>query len=390
MKKILIYLNKEELKPCGGPIGYNYNLFQEFKKRNISNIFYLNGKKGNFSSVKSVIDKIRPKIIRDIVSIIKSIINKIIILYSPNKNAVVNINQYDIIHFHSTVDIYRCKNDLKHYNGKVVLTSHSPTLPSKEMISYLSKWEQKHLMFFYKKLINIDRYAFNRADYIIFPCEEAEEPYKNNWNEYAKFKQKFHSKYRYLLTGIEPVKGNLSKSEIRSRYNIPENSFVICYVGRHNEIKGFDRLIDIGKELLKHNNIYFLVAGIEAPISGLKHPHWIEIGWTNDPYSYIAASDCFILPNRETYFDLVLLEVISLGKIVIASNTGGNKYFSKIDAKGIFTFSTMEEAVTILNNLMNMPYEYRKRLENDNISIYYKYFTSKTFADNYIKLINNL
>ena len=43
--------------------------------------------------------------------------------------------------------------------------------------------------------------------------------------------------------------------------------------------------------------------------------------WTNDPHSLINASDMFILPNKETYFDLIMLEVLSMGKIVLATNT---------------------------------------------------------------------
>ena len=45
--------------------------------------------------------------------------------------------------------------------------------------------------------------------------------------------------------------------------------------------------------LNKHDNIYILVAGKEEPMKGLAHPHWIEVGWTNDPYSLINACDIF-------------------------------------------------------------------------------------------------
>ena len=64
---------------------------------------------------------------------------------------------------------------------------------------------------------------------------------------------------------------------------------------------------------------------------GLKTDHWIEVGWTNDPHSLIAASDVFVLPNHETYFDLILLEVLSLGVPVVMSRTGGNKFFEQFN-----------------------------------------------------------
>lgn len=62
----------------------------------------------------------------------------------------------------------------------------------------------------------------------------------------------------------------------------------------------------------------------------------------------------FILPNRETYFDLVLLEVMSLGIPVLASYTGGNKYFEKINDSGIYFFKDMNEAMKRIIEFSNM------------------------------------
>ena len=46
----------------------------------------------------------------------------------------------------------------------------------------------------------------------------------------------------------------------------------------------------------------------------------------------------FVLPNRETYFDLVLLEVLRQGTPVLLARTGGNKWFENKNVKGIFFF----------------------------------------------------
>ena len=65
----------------------------------------------------------------------------------------------------------------------------------------------------------------------------------------------------------------------------------------------------MGEKLFNNQNTYFLIAGKEEPMKGLDNSHWIEVGWTNDPHSLIAASDVFVLPNHETYFDLVFLSM---------------------------------------------------------------------------------
>jgi glycosyltransferase involved in cell wall biosynthesis len=102
------------------------------------------------------------------------------------------------------------------------------------------------------------------------------------------------------------------------------------------------------------------------------------------------SSDVFVLPNKETYFDIVMLEVLSLGKIVVASNTGGNKYFKKINAEGIFLYNTIDEAVSLLNRVMDMPHEEKNRLEQFNKRLFNEKFTGEIFCNNYIELLNEL
>ncbi|WP_172997013.1 glycosyltransferase, partial [Lactobacillus helveticus] len=177
------------------------------------------------------------------------------------------------------------------------------------------------------------------ADYIVFPCEEAEEPYSHFWKEFDEFKQKNKSKFKYIPTGIDQCVATVTSDKVFSKYEIPNNSFVVSFVGRHNEIKGYDNLKVIGKNIISTiANSYFLIAGNENPLHGLDNKRWIEAGWTNDPYSLINASDVFILPNKETYFDLVFLEVLSLGKTIVASKTGGNKYFERFKSSGIYLY----------------------------------------------------
>ena len=146
----------------------------------------------------------------------------------------------------------------------------------------------------------IDEYSFNRADYIIFPCEEAEEPYYHTWNKYDEIKKNNIKKFRYIPTGIQDINVRYDNKFIRNKFNIPENAFLISYVGRHNEIKGYDKLKIIGREIInEYDNVYFLIAGKESPIKGLENNRWIEVGWSDLPNEIINSSDLFILPNKD-------------------------------------------------------------------------------------------
>lgn len=390
MKKILIYLYRSSLRPIGGPIGYNYNLKCQFEAKSSKDIYFIETSKKS-DLINERINRIQYSKLKQLLVIAKSVYKKTKMLYGFRHKAIVDLQNYDIVHFHSTIDMYNAKDDLKNYKGKVVLTSHTPTLPSKEIYDGLTDFEKKYLNFLYKNLLRIDEYSFKRADYIIFPCEEAEEPYYHNSKDYALFKATNHFKYRYLLTGINPCIAKISCNDIRRRYKIPQSAFVVCYIGRHNEIKGYDDLKDIGRELLeKNDDLYILVAGKESPLKGLNHNRWIEVGWTDDPYSIINASDVFLLPNKETYFDLILLEVLSLGKIIIASKTGGNKYFERFKDSGVLLFENCIGAIMEIEKLKNRTVGERQLLENYNKDMFRKYFTSSVFSDNYIKLITSL
>ena len=192
--------------------------------------------------------------------------------------------------------MYAVRDSLKKYNGKIILTSHTPKPYHLEIFQdAFTDFERKIFNNKRHNFMRIDEFAFNRADFIIFPCEEAEAPYQNNWENYIDIKKRNLNKYRYLLTGIKPCLPKITKVEVLKKYNIPEDAFVVSYVGRHNETKGYDQFKKIGEKILAENeDTYFLIAGNETPLTGLNHKRWIEVGWTNDPHSLIAASDVFV------------------------------------------------------------------------------------------------
>lgn len=374
----LIYFPEDKLKSSGGPSGYLYNLKQQLKKIGNSEIVFLPAEKEIVNK-----DKLKNALPKRLVEFRKAL--RFTRMYKEKQTPPVDLNLYDTVHFHRTDDLYRCREALENYNGKVILTSHTPCARFQELIDMLNPADAK---IFQKKLQTlklIDEFAFKRADYIVFPCREAEEPYYHTWNEYRKIKNP--EKYLYLPTGINPCTAKVARDEIRKTYNIPKDAFVISYVGRHNEIKGYDIVKEIGKKFLNDPKVYFLIAGKEEPIKGLKNPRWIEVGWTNDPHSIIAAADMFILPNRETYFDLIMLEVLSLGQIVVASKTGGNKFFEKFGSEGICLYNDVDDAYTVIMNLMKTEKNYLQNMRDANKKIFSDEFTVEKFTDGYIKII---
>lgn len=387
MKKLLIYYPEDALEPKGGPAGYLYNLkkgLEECRKQEnlpVDISFYSNMPSGieNNSELRKRIPK-RLLEFRRALNDARFLRKKF-----PIDNGMF---AYDIIHFHSAEKMYLCRDFLNQYHGKVILTSHCPCGIYKERIDKLNPFDYKLMRNQIDKLEELDRYAFERADYIIFPCKDAEEPYFNTWPRYTSIRE--DEKYRYMPTGIIACHAKINRENYRKKYGIPNDAFVISYVGRHNEIKGYADLRQMGEQVLKDPNTYFLIGGKEEPIKGLDNDRWIEVGWTTDPYSLIAASDVFVLPNRETYFDLVLLEVLSLGIPVVLSDTGGNKFFKKYDLKGLKYFSSVDQGVEAIKCFQLMDKQIRKKAGEELAELCETEFSVKEFAHRYIQIISEI
>ena len=378
--KVLIYFPKNKLAPEGGPAGYLYNLYNELIK--FSDDFEVLPSEFDISNNRSIRNRI-PKRIREIRRVFRYMK-----IHKREKEPAVNLDKYDIVHFHFTEDMYYCRRWLQGYKGKVVLSSHSPCVYHKEFLSKVNPKDLKRFETKLKTLEKMDEYSFERADYVIFPCKEAEEPYEHTWDKYLEIRKA--DKYRYLPTGITGCKAKESRASIREKYGIPEDAFVVSYVGRHNEIKGYGNLKKIGKELLEDKNVYFLIAGQETPMTGIDDKRWIEVGWTNDPHSIIAASDLFVLPNKETYFDLILLEVMSLGIPVVLSKTGGNKYFERFNSDSLMEYEEIGEAVNLIKLFMKKNFDEQKSIGEKNKELFERYFTVEKFAKDYANLIASL
>lgn len=381
--KVLEFVNKNNVKPIGGPNGYVYNIINNLGSNDVI-IETLPAYEETFN-----FKKIIPNLFLDLLRIFKE--RKKLKDLKKGLHHIENISSFDIIHFHSATDLMMCSNDLKSFNGKVVLTIHSPIPPHIEIYQdFYSKimrfFGGKKRMKLYKRIIEE---AFNLTDYIVYPCEEAEESYYELWEGYAELKKMNLEKFIYLPTGCVEKNPSISKENIRKELGLSDD-FLISYAGRHNTSKGYDLLIDIVKSVSEKIDFKVVVCGKEGPLFSPKLKNWYEVGWTNNAESYIFSSDVFVLPNRWTYFDLVFLEVLSLGKIIVASNTGGNKFFSKFNDCGIFLYNSLEEAEKYIRYVVNLSKEKKEEYEMKNKQLFIRFFNANNFSRRYCELYKDI
>ncbi len=394
MKRILIWDYSLTLSNSGGPAGYLYNIKQTLPLIKNCNIAFLS-------------DIVRPSFVQSTTAIkprktqiikwLRDWLRPIYLWYgnlNPAELQRIDFNQFDIVHFHSSVSLSLYGRILKSYKGKIILTSHSPQPLSDEYIEarYKSRLIQNVLRPVVRRR---ELKAWKRADYLMFPVEEAVEVYF----AYSKMKQYFednHHKFIYCPSSISKEVLNNVEIDIRKANKIPNNGFILCFIGRHNEIKGYDQLKKIGSLLLKkYENIYIVIAGKETPLKRYNHERWIELGWINYGNELIQQSDVFILPNKATYFDLVALEVLREGTPMIITRTGGNKYFEKLnpkDTEGIifYDYGSYEQVEKAIMSLVNSTNKQRNYLRKKNIELFNSRYTTEVFLERYVKLMNDI
>lgn len=368
----------------GGPIGYLNNLYS-----NEDNIEQL----PDFLFVENFQTPNNPKNLSEN----KSLRNRMVICLRDfayflllgircKKKLKKIVNGYDVVHVHSSQDAYYLKYFCK-YKGYIILTSHRPEPYLEEGRPILNNSREliyKPLKKFY---FDMEKKSYKVADGFIFPSPGAKEIY----NKFPGFIEGSKDKpIEYVYTGINKKEITISREDYRKNHNISLDKFVITFIGRHTEIKGYDRLVKAYPELKKHE-IEVVVAGAESSIQHPDDEGWKELGYINDAQNLMNASDVVVIPNRNTYYDLVIVEALSTGSVVISSDTGGNIDISQ-KTDGLILFDNTNEK-TFIDKILyakNMSKDEFARREKSALDFYNEYGNNKKFVENYLKAMKKI
>lgn len=341
--RVLLFAQQSKLKNVGGPTGYLYNISQYLKENPNNQIYFLPEKRLKrtfWGLINTTLFLITKKICKK-----SSHLNAILEFYSMffryerfSNETIDYLNTFDFIHMHHApyfIHTFK-KNKI---NAKLIVTSHSPEPYVNETISmagldFIFDKFPKMREYFLKKELSI----YDYCDKIMFPVPQAREPYEVGCQLFKdKFKQ-VDSKFFYVPTALGSIEMISGFDNYLGLLNIAPSVLKLCYVGRHNDIKGYDFLKESAIRVWeKDPNITYIIGGKQEPMKGLNDDRWHELGWVNTSL-LLNEIDAFILPNKNTYFDLILLEALRQGTPVILTRTGGNKWFEKFNLPGLLFF----------------------------------------------------
>lgn len=268
---------------------------------------------------------------------------------------------YSWVWFHDVMRLAGCA-DLFRPGQRFILQSHSPELPGDELANMGGNAEDVAW------IRDAERFAFERADVLVFPNSGA------------------LSIYETLVPAGKRVAFVASGSAVmRPRSIAPlDPQFVYyLYIGRRVPVKGFDLVIDaFSRAHAVDPSVRLILLGDGAPVDA---PGVIDVGRSNEPAVWIAACDYLVSANRQSYFDLSVMEALSIGTPLIMACTGGHGYFGTLDLPGIYCLPAVTPDLLAEALLKNR----RKRLMNESAQMANRDLYRAEFAtERYLARVN--
>lgn len=383
--KILIWDKGLPLRNAGGPSGYLWNIKQYLDSVEDKDIIYYSDLIGTRKRGKGLVSSFLLgfcKVFRfeHWSHLIVNYFYKGALSYDERKI----LDGIDIVHFHTLSAACGYQRIMSKANIKTILTIHSP----EPVIDEINSQDHTTMKFNRReKYISREIEIMKSADYLMFPVSGAIECYTSSSKQFKQFFEnpETRSKMFFVPTSLPDKEKPLSENYL-SKYSIPCHAKKICYVGRHSRIKGYDYLKEIARKVWeKEKDVYFIIGGkidVEEPV---RDDRWIELGWVNT-ISLLQEVDVFILPNQQTYFDIISLEILRNGTPLITTLTGGNHYFQDINNGGIVFIpsNNAKEAANIVINLLksDMSLINTRKIFEDN-------FTMSKYIEAYKSKINS-
>jgi glycosyltransferase involved in cell wall biosynthesis/dTDP-4-amino-4,6-dideoxygalactose transaminase len=216
----------------------------------------------------------------------------------------------------------------------------------------------------------LDRFILRYFNKVILVDDGLKKWFKNGSVKYEVINNgiKIDGTQRHPSTALGA--GKITRSQVKTKLGIDENDLVIGTVGRLSEEKGHKYLIEAFAKLAKEfPDIRLLIVGdgeLRKELEKLSETLGLKekvtfVGFQEDVAQYYALMDIYVSPSLVEHFPMSILEAMSFGKAVVATDVGGTSKLIKKNAGILIKPASSEEIYTALLKLINAV-ELRKAL----------------------------
>ena len=226
--------------------------------------------------------------------------------------------------WHTSVYSIKNRKEIKNYHAHGLISACIVRLVTifikrKKVVSTHFIYNLKERGFFTKIFL----WIFNDFDLVLAVGKDSKKDLMSVGYPENKIKIYRHSIDNQILFIVK------NKHEIRKKYSISDNDFVVLFVGRLLEMKGVVKLVNVAKN---NPNIKFVFVG-SGVLEGFlrdasrKYSNIILYGkkFGKDLVDIYNLSDVVALPSTEEGSSLVVIEALSCGKPVIVTKYGCSK-----------------------------------------------------------------
>jgi glycosyltransferase involved in cell wall biosynthesis len=210
-------------------------------------------------------------------------------------------------------------------------------------------------------------------------------------------------KIRCIHNGIAPRSVTETREQVIQRLGLPDSRLILSVIAVLDERKGHIFLLKALEEIKKthhDNSMPFCIIEGTGPEEALLKKYVEEKNLSNDVlflshepqiFNLINASDCIVLPSiKNEDFPNIILESMSLGKTIIASNFSGIPEQIEHLKSGFLTEpENVSNLTTAINLLIDDP-GMRNQLGKNAKTRFGEIFTDKNAINNYREMYHTL
>jgi glycosyltransferase involved in cell wall biosynthesis len=176
-----------------------------------------------------------------------------------------------------------------------------------------------------------------------------------------------------VATDVVPLSES-EKNSVRHSWGIPEKAFVVGTVARFSWKKGYEHFVNAASHVIgKDPNVYFVSIG-DGPMRGQIEElakrlnlssRVVFTGWQTEVQRKMSAFDVYVCASKIEGMSNALLEAMSQGLPVVATDVGGNRENVVPDVTGLLVPSeangALGKAIMKLVDNPQLVYEMGKR-----------------------------
>jgi len=265
--------------------------------------------------------------------------------------SIIKKGNFDIVHVHAQQYpiCWFAIQSAHQLDVPCVLTSHGMWALDPNVMARKTRLEYYFNKFVYSRLLK-------KTDAVIGLTDQI--------TNFAKNMGRKETKFFTIPNGANTAiyKDNIQrKKEYREDLHLRQDSIVILFLGRLEQVKGIVEFANAAKNIVKNKQIEVLIVGegtledkAKLILKGIDRIHFVPWQSMNVVHKFYIASDIYVLPSKFEGLPLTIIEAMNAGMHIVYTPVGGiPEIIDAYSRKTLLKIPTSNEIQNVLNELIS-------------------------------------